>query len=356
MDPLFRSESYPHLELRRTELQENRWKPHPPPPPSRDHADFGLSLRAAARNSIDRFNAQPRPEGINPSLILRVRTTSRVDEEQWRRVGFTVVGAESDKLLLLFASDRELTRFREQVDAYQAGQKSRANQKRPDHSWVQAIDPDGIAPLGPEDRTGILLRQLMESGLDPHVMYRLDVELWYLGTRDQCEGRLQELGQFLQQRGGRVTDSYIRDGLCMARVQIPGRSIPELLTVTSIATVELPPRASYSVAEVAMTGLDNLEDVRPPDPGSPRVCVLDSGIARGHPLLRSAVGETIAVPKTLGDGLDVSGHGSHVAGIALYGDVEAHRRRGQFVQNVWIDAAQLTNANNEFDDEKLLPR
>ena len=44
-----------------------------------------------------------------------------------------------------------------------------------------------------------------------------------------------------------------------------------------------------------------------------------------------------------------------VASVALYGDVDAACRSGALNQEVWIDGARVTNEDNEFDDERLIP-
>ena len=355
-DPFASAQGYPHLELRRASPQGPRWKATPPPRSSpEDHASFGLDLQAAINATIVRAQAQPRPSGIDPALVLRVPLTAYVDEDKWRLAGFTIVAREQDKVYILFASDIDLTTFQTQAEAYAQGRISHVRQKRPDYSYLEAIDVAGVGPLGPEDRQGRLLSALLAAGgPDPEVSYALDVELWYLGNREKTDAKLRELEQFVEARGGRVTDKDRHDGLYLARIRLPGSELGDLLAIPSIATVELPFRAAYTVAEVRATTLDDLEILEHPAADAPHLCIIDSGIARGHPLLAAAVGETIAVPSNLGDGLDVHGHGSLVAGLALYGDVEQCRQRGVFRQTIWIDAARVTDSNNELGGDQLI--
>lgn len=358
MLPLFPPSRLPHLELQRTEPTGRRWKPRPPRLPVQDNESHGLALRSNVERTLTEFQARPRPKGVDPTLILRVITTHYVEDDAWRRAGLTVVGAESDKVLLLFANDTEMTAFRERVEAYEKGVRSsgRADQVRPDHSkLMEAIEPEGMGPLGPMDRTGRRLADLLSAGgPESDVVYYFDVELWHLGTREACDTKLNELGRFLHERGGRIADRLVRDGLVQARVRVAGAYVEELLTIESIASVDLPPRPSHAPAEVMLRRLNDVPPIRPPDPDSPRLCVIDSGIARGHPLLRDAVGETMAAPGTLGDGLDVHGHGTMVASAALYGNVNEIWHAEEIAQEIWIDAARVTNANNTFDDERLI--
>jgi len=314
------------------------------------------TLRISATRSVERFKAQPQPSGIDPTLILRVQTTEHVDEAVWRSAGFTVVGAESDRVLLLFSSDIEMSDFRDRIVAYEEGRTTRPNQQQPSYNWLGFVDPASIGPLEKQDRIGRKLREQLDSGgLDSDVPYWLDIELWHLGTLQMCNAKLIELQAFATRCGGEVSDHYIRDGLFMARMRLRGSYLDDLLSISIIATVDLPPRLSYSLAEVLNQNLGDISQIHPPPIDAPHICVIDSGIARGHPLLEDAVGETIAIPYALGDGLDVCGHGTTVAGIALYGDAATYLRPGEIVQEVWIDAARVTNADNAFDDKKLIP-
>jgi len=167
--------------------------------------------------------------------------------------------------------------------------------------------------------------------------------------------KLAELQKFVQQRGGRMPDRYARDGLVMARVLLAGSALEEMLTIPSIATVDLPPRATLLLAEIDNTMLDNLPNVKSPEPDAPRICVVDSGLTTGHPLLSTAVGEAMVASSSLTSPLDDNGHGTFVAGIAVYGNIEQCRQNLDFTPKFWIDSARVTNAHGEFDNERLIP-
>ena len=69
----------------------------------------------------------------------------------------------------------------------------------------------------------------------------------------------------------------------------------------------------------------NLADrIRPPNRDAPAVCILDSGVAWAHPLIAPALdsGDCLAVDPSWGvDDHDKYGHGTNMAGAALYGDL-----------------------------------
>jgi hypothetical protein len=71
-----------------------------------------------------------------------------------------------------------------------------------------------------------------------------------------------------------------------------------------------------------------LARVTSPGGDAPAACILDTGVNRGHPLLEVAVAaeDCTAVDPTWGDhddggGPDMMGHGTQMAGLALYGDL-----------------------------------
>lgn len=69
---------------------------------------------------------------------------------------------------------------------------------------------------------------------------------------------------------------------------------------------------------------DLLDRIEPPGPDAPSICVLDTGVNAGHPLLVVAAepDDLHAVDPTWGaDDHHPGGHGTGVAGLALYGDL-----------------------------------
>ena len=75
--------------------------------------------------------------------------------------------------------------------------------------------------------------------------------------------------------------------------------------------------------------LEDLENrTTPPAPDAPAVCILDSGVTRGHPLLEKLIAPADATavdpawgPHDDGGGAEGMGHGTEMAGLAAYGDL-----------------------------------
>lgn len=90
---------------------------------------------------------------------------------------------------------------------------------------------------------------------------------------------------------------------------------------------------------------DLLDRVRAPDPAAPAICVLDTGITRGHPLLEPYLNEDDLHTCSPGWGQhDHEGHGTAMGGLALYGDLaEALAQPG------------VVNIPNILESVKVLP-
>lgn len=77
--------------------------------------------------------------------------------------------------------------------------------------------------------------------------------------------------------------------------------------------------------EQAEWAMDLHQRLQPPAPEAPAVCVLDTGVNAGHPLLRGALPlvDCHSCNPTWGVD-DDEGHGTEMAGLALYGDLVQH--------------------------------
>ena len=81
---------------------------------------------------------------------------------------------------------------------------------------------------------------------------------------------------------------------------------------------------------------------------------MDTGIASNHPLLAPFVGHEEAIFTASQEPADENGHGTKVAGIAVFGDVRGCIEKGVFESPVTLYSARVLNADNVFDDERLI--
>lgn len=343
---------HPHLILPRAEVNiERRRRPGFGSRPDRDQQRQARRVREAVEGVLRR--RAELPVNVNPALIVRVKTSGVVPEEQWERAGLTVLGTEADTTVILFASDGELEEFRNRVRDY--GEPIPPGQRHPRYaSLIGAIDELGT--LRPEERIGPLLRRrgVTLDSFEPQRNYTLDVELWDFGTQPDRGARVNELAALIEARGGTVVDRYVGRTLTLFRISAPGTVVRELLNYDDVATVDDPPEPEDLTGELLELAVGDFPPPAPPPDNAPNVGVLDSGLSNAHPLIAAAVGTVVGVPERLRTD-DVKGHGTRIAGLVVYGDVQRCAEARTFVPEIRVHSAKVINDAGKFDEQRLVP-
>ncbi len=92
------------------------------------------------------------------------------------------------------------------------------------------------------------------------------------------------------------------------------------------------------------------------DSDMPRACVVDSGVMPGHPLLSGTVIDSRDFDSGDGTPVDTVGHGTHIAGTVVYGDVALCIPRNEWNPKVLVVSAKVLHkgpfGRAEFADEK----
>ena len=102
--------------------------------PQREPGTHSRRLRTELDRAIQEQRRRRAPEFVDPSLILRVRMIDMTQEQEWERLGLTVLASDDDKTLVLFASGEDMEAFREQLDAYARGTQPRRKIRLTRHS------------------------------------------------------------------------------------------------------------------------------------------------------------------------------------------------------------------------------
>ncbi len=344
----------PHLQFTKLDLERPRHRrPAPVSRPRRDNEAYGRELEIAVKSLGEDFEeaTAQQPPQFDPACIFRIKLDlGQVDEAEWQRSGLTLLSEEPGNVVVLFSED-QLAAFAERVGKY--AEPLPEGRAAPTYSWIASITTD-MKLWNRDDRRGPKLSGIR---VEPDNTYSVDVDLWHYGARAEWEARLEELRLYVSAESGQFLNSYVGSSLSVARVRITGDALERLLDVGIVQSVDLPPQPDLGIGQLLQTPLDQFQaPVKPPPAGASSVCVIDSGIATGHPLLGPCVGDTAPIPASLGSGLDQHGHGTKVAGIAVYGDVRACIQSLNFSPEIFVFGARVTNQNNKFDDEKLIVR
>lgn len=92
--------------------------------------------------------------------------------------------------------------------------------------------------------------------------------------------------------------------------------------------------------DVETKDISNFELTQPHE-DAPSVVLLDTGVATGHPLLKSGILTATTAGPEIPSPEDTHGHGTNMAGLALYRDVGAAIERGRHEAQHWLQSSRL---------------
>ncbi|MBI1424285.1 MAG: S8 family serine peptidase [Gammaproteobacteria bacterium] len=245
------------------------------------------------------------------------------------------VSQEGDEIFVAFVSDAALASFEARLASISKGEDVK-------YKYV-LYALKGFDSWTREDRAGWALK---EYGLPESQDFLLDVELWPIEDNQEENLTLCKVfDEWLKEQGIVSLDSVKQPGLTIYRVRCNTDQAELLLRNRDVRTVDLPPKFGMDIGLI-VTDAQDLNEPEPPPDTAPGVVVLDSGITAGHPLLRRAVGDAQSFLDGL-DSADGNGHGTHIAGLALYGDVEDAIESGSFVPELRLFSGRILDDNNE---------
>lgn len=346
---------YDHLQLLRLpERMPRRKNGGGGPPPQRNPRGHSERLGQELEQAVTAQRQRRRPDAVDPSLILRVQMSGPLLEEEWNRVGLTVLSSDEDRTLVLFSSSDELTEFQRKLNAY--GQGVQPGRQNPAFSSFIA-NVETITEVAPRDRIGMRAR---EAGLaapeDFQVgeTYTLDIELWDLGARALRERKIDDIVRYAEARGAEELDRHIGPNLTLVRLSCDGAVARTLLSIEEVAEIDLPPEPDLLAAQHIDDALGDLPDLEDLDEDAPLIGIIDSGI-NDHPLIEDIIVGSIAIPETLGTA-DDHGHGTFVGGIATFGDLRAQLGAGELVRRARLCSAKVIDHTGNFPNRRLTPK
>ncbi|MEG4318490.1 MULTISPECIES: S8 family peptidase [unclassified Microcoleus] len=320
-----------------------------------DVTAHGKKLLGQISSLIEPIQQNASPFRLDPKLIFKIKVAKQgyLSEDLVTQAELNLLALEPNKAIVVFSSDNQLTEFKRRLENYSQIQDG------PKYEYLGAIDE--LVPLEREDRIGRLL-ELKPVQLGE--LAALDLELWHTGDRTEMRKYLDDIAEVLESLPSdtapmRMSDRYIGEYLCIARIKVTHEVLELLLEETMVKEVDRPPQPAFETnADYNLPISDFPEVVAPPEDNC-GILVIDSGVQRGHPLIAPVLGDTEVFPDAKrefirGGSDDVNGHGTNVAGIAIYGNVENCIKQRSFDPTAWLFSARVTNEKNEYDEDLLV--
>ena len=336
--------NYEHLKIERELLENERRtrKVNIPKHPRGDLRGHGQKLSRDLTESI-RF-AQSQQTSRPGNFVLKIRYTGLLDITHLNKHGIEFVSQEDNHLCVVFVDETGMTVFEDHLQ--------RLGLDETELTYKQILEAiEGIDNWTSDDRKSWALRR---HGLPRSEKVLLDVELWPVAVAHHPE-RLSTCDAFerwLAHNGIRRTDKVNLDSLVMYRLEVNSSQANLLLNHSDVRLVDLPPKSGIRYSQLNCDINRIPEGIQSPTHQAARVCVLDSGVNTNHPLLAPAIAESADFIGDT-DGMDLNGHGTAVAGVALYGDLEACNSTNYWHPELWIFNGRILDENAEFDSSSI---
>tara|TARA_R110001583_G_scaffold87573_1_gene228290 strand:+ start:1329 stop:3725 length:2397 start_codon:yes stop_codon:yes gene_type:complete len=319
--------SYEHLKITPEQLRNNR-RTQPARIPRQQHADIrahGQRLSEGLNTAVRQASSQA--TSATPGCILKLSFVGALDFENLQKHGVEFISQEDKQLCVAFADERGIEIFSDHLQ--------KLGLDGTDLTYKQILEAlDGIDNWTSGDRKSWALNHVGLPTEDPTL---LDIELWpikYQGHPERTALR-QSFENWLNDFSVVLIDHIDRDSLLMYRVRATHEQAALLLNHRDVRMVDLPPKSGIH-PKLLMRDINELPgDIPSPKDDASKICILDSGISTNHPLLKSAIAESKSFIPGQDESDDV-GHGTAVAGVALYGDMEACNEANYWQPQSWI--------------------
>lgn len=284
------------------------------------------------------------------TAYMTLRSAIPLSEQALKQVGLVPVQYKDRNTIVVSTEDAELYRFRSKLTEYRTGPKD-GKTYVPLEGLFGNIE--GIALRSTEDKLGPTLKHLI---LQPGIRYKVDVRVLPRTDLDERRARFHLLTQEAVQRfRGKVLDTDT--GRWVARIEVRGRDLQDLIEHWDDIEVDGVPLLKTSVDEMRSFTLDKVKELRSPSEDATGICIIDSGVDDNHVVLTLAHKGSRLFFRDLGHLSDTKGHGTKVAGIAVYGDMKDCLAKKTFLPELFFCSAKIIEPDDEgldeMDDELL---
>ncbi len=328
------------------------------------HRDPAAHQRELTRQ-LDSLEAQVRSRATNERDQTAVRELVAVHPEhgsrlqvgqlESKREDARLVGLVKDTgVVLLDVADPSMGHIRRKVDDFADDTKvtsktknegtpeEETTQHRASEKLVAPIEQIALATLG--DQLGPVLRatDLVESRM---YWFELACRGGYRCPAEEANGSRSQVMRQLHRIGAELNvDEFLAPERLYLFARLTRNQLEALRRATDcIYEVEL---AAPEIRDLKLfEEVENSElrafKLDPPPEDAPAVGILDTGIATRHPLLAPAILTATVAGQEIPSPEDRNGHGTKMAGIALYEDIGASVECGTATATHWIQSSRL---------------
>lgn len=287
--------------------------------------------------------------------IIAVRpapnTQLTADQLDDSRADARLVGVVAETgTVLLDVANSNLDYLRKKLDAFADDAKVEVKTQKDGSTTTHRDKERAVAPV---DRIGLAAlddvagAHLRAEALVPDRAYWFEVACrgGYRRPLSDTEGSRAQIARQLHRVGAlQKLDEFVGPEQVYFFVRLTRAQLDALRAATDcIYEIDLAPQP--------LRDLKLLEDVTTqdvktfaltlPHADAPSVVLLDTGIASGHPLLKAAILSATTAGPEIQSPEDTYGHGTKMAGLALYRDLGAAIERGSAQPTHWLQSSRL---------------
>ncbi|MFB7304253.1 S8 family peptidase [Heyndrickxia sporothermodurans] len=218
-------------------------------------------------------------------------------------------------------------------------------------NYSQFANIDEFMFQTPEEKMGPILSN---ESINKESVYTLDVQLYSSDeSLKDIHKKVSLFKDFLKSIQATLLDDCILQSLILLKIKIKGSFIKDLLEHRNVYFVDMPQNSIYDMDNINQLSFSELPKVDLPSEDSPLIGVIDSGIIPTHPLLKGSIVASESFGG-LNSPFDEQGHGTMVAGIIQFGDLNNVLSLESVKLPFKLLNGRVTNQNNSFPDEKIL--
>ena len=327
-------------------------------PQERNKAQFSQQAIQKAENLSNAFLASKKQLSgkIDPTLIFEIEINQSVSPDAFENtlesMGIQLLSVAEGKkgFWVVFSEDADLLRFRQKLATY-------GSEEGPKYDFFHAIESFNDIPV--EKKIGA---RLAEKPLTDMANF-IDLELWKITDPKKNEHFIKQLKDIYTDFSQfRITDTLITKTFVLLRVKLTQDVFVEIIHLKEVARADRPAMLHFNPFEMMQPDLDGIEFYSPEE-NATGILVIDSGIISNHPMLENCVGGEENFQSGETETQDTVGHGTAVAGCAVYGDIADSLERKNFIPSNWVFSAKVMYAEKDlsgkviratYDPEKLI--